>query len=269
MMIPAIDLINGEVVRLYQGDYSQKTSYKTTVQERQQAYFAAGATVMHFVDLDGAKDSTKRQLATLKTVVNHESMITQVGGGIRCEDDVKQLLALGATRVAIGSLAIKQPELVLTWLKTYGGEKIVLALDIKIDPQGNKTLPTHGWIEDSGVNLEDLLDAYIDAGIKHVLCTDISKDGTLSGSNVSLYTELCQKYPSIQWQASGGIGSLDDIKALIGSGVSGVILGRSLLEGKFTLEQAIACWPTTKDSSAKRQTTSKEFKNKELKHVSS
>jgi len=243
MMIPAIDLIDGQVVRLYQGDYSQKTNYEYTVQDRQQAYAKSGATVMHFVDLDGAKDSTKRQLTTLKTVVNHADMVIQVGGGIRCKEDVEQLLGLGADRVVIGSLAIKQPELVLEWLSEYGGEKIVLALDIKIDAQGNKTLPTHGWIEDSGVNLEDLLDAYIAAGIKHILCTDISKDGTLSGSNVSLYSELCQKYPSIAWQASGGIGSLDDIKALIPTGVSGVILGRSLLEGKFTLEEAIACWP--------------------------
>jgi len=243
MMIPAIDLINGEVVRLFQGDYSQKTNYQYTVKERQQAYASAGAKVMHFVDLDGAKDSNKRQLSTLKTVVNHDSMIIQVGGGIRNEDDVKQLLALGANRVVIGSLAIKQPELVIEWLKTYGGEKIVLALDIKIDEHGNKTLPTHGWIEDSGVNLEDLMDRYISAGIKHILCTDISKDGTLAGSNVNLYTELCAKYPDIAWQASGGIGSLDDVKALIPTGVSGVILGRSLLEGKFTLEEAIACWP--------------------------
>ena len=243
MMIPAIDLIGGKVVRLFQGDYNQKTDYQYTVQERQQAYSNAGATVMHFVDLDGAKDSTKRQLSTLKTVMNHPSMIIQVGGGIRCEEDVKQLLALGVNRVVIGSLAIKQPELVLKWLGIYGGEKIVLALDIKIDKKGNKTLPTHGWIEDSGVNLEDLLGAYIDAGIKHILCTDISKDGTLTGSNVSLYAELCQNYPSIAWQASGGIGSLDDIKALIPTGVSGVILGRSLLEGKFTLAQAIECWP--------------------------
>jgi len=243
MMIPAIDLINGEVVRLFQGDYAQKTNYQYTVQERQQAYAASGATVMHFVDLDGAKDSTKRQLETLKTVVKHPSMTIQVGGGVRCEDDVKQLLALGADRVVIGSLAIKQPELVSQWLKTYGNEKIVLALDIKIDAEGNKTLPTHGWIEDSGVNLEDLLAQYQDAGIKHVLCTDISKDGTLTGTNVDLYSEVCAKYPDIDWQASGGIGSLDDIKALIPTGVSGVILGRSLLEGKFTLEEAIACWP--------------------------
>ncbi|GLX87041.1 1-(5-phosphoribosyl)-5-[(5-phosphoribosylamino) methylideneamino] imidazole-4-carboxamide isomerase [Thalassotalea loyana] len=243
MMIPAIDLINGQVVRLFQGDYGQKTEYQFTPQERQQAYFNAGANVMHFVDLDGAKDSAKRQLETLKTLVNFDGMIIQVGGGVRCEEDVVQLLELGADRVVIGSLAIKQPELVSQWLQKFGGEKIVLALDLKIDEHGNKTLPTHGWIEDSGVVLEDLLAQYQNAGIKHVLCTDISKDGTLSGSNVELYSELCQEYPDIAWQASGGIGSLDDIKALIPTGVSGVILGKSLLEGKFTLEEAIACWP--------------------------
>ena len=245
MMIPAIDLIDGKVVRLFQGDYNQKTNYQYTVKERQQAYSDAGAKVMHFVDLDGAKDSTRRQLSTLKNVMNHPSMIIQVGGGIRCKEDVEQLLELGVNRVVIGSLAIKQPKLVLEWLNIYGGEKIVLALDIKIDELGNKTLPTHGWLQDSGVNLEDLLDAYISAGIKHILCTDISKDGTLTGSNVDLYSELCQKYPSVAWQASGGIGSLNDIKALIPTGVKGVILGRSLLEGKFTLEQAIACWPNS------------------------
>ncbi|QOL24625.1 1-(5-phosphoribosyl)-5-[(5-phosphoribosylamino)methylideneamino]imidazole-4-carboxamide isomerase [Thalassotalea sp. LPB0316] len=243
MMIPAIDLIDGQVVRLFQGDYQQKTNYQYTPQERQQAYFAAGAKVMHFVDLDGAKDSAKRQLETLKPLVNFDGMTIQVGGGVRCEQDVIQLLDLGADRVVIGSLAIKQPDLVSQWLETFGGDKIVLALDIKIDENGKKTLPTHGWIEDSGVVLEDLLAQYHNAGIKHVLCTDISKDGTLSGSNVELYRELCQQYPDIAWQASGGIGSIDDIKALIPTGVSGVILGKSLLEGKFTLEEAIACWP--------------------------
>lgn len=243
MMIPAIDLIDGQVVRLFQGDYQQKTQYQYTPEERQQAYFNAGAKVMHFVDLDGAKDSAKRQLATLKSLVNFEGMIIQVGGGVRCEDDVEQLLALGADRVVIGSLAIKEPELVSQWLAKFGSDKIVLALDLKIDAQGNKTLPTHGWIEDSGVVLESLLAQYQNAGIKHVLCTDISKDGTLSGSNVQLYSELCESYPDIEWQASGGIGSIDDIKALIPTGVSGVILGKSLLEGKFTLEEAISCWP--------------------------
>ena len=243
MMIPAIDLIDGEVVRLFQGDYQQKTNYQYTAKERQNVYAKAGATVMHFVDLDGAKDSNKRQLTLLETLVKHDTMIIQVGGGVRCKDDVQQLLNLGADRVVIGSLAIKEPDLVRTWITEFGGEKIVLALDVKIDAMGNKTLPTHGWIKDSGVNLETLLDDYIEAGLIHVLCTDISKDGTLTGSNVGMYQELCQQYPSIKWQASGGIGSLDDIKALIPTGVNGVILGRSLLEGKFTLEEAIACWP--------------------------
>ena len=243
MMIPAIDLIDGEVVRLFQGDYQQKTNYQYTAKERQDVYAKAGATVMHFVDLDGAKDSHKRQLALLETLVKHDTMIIQVGGGVRCKEDVQQLLDLGADRVVIGSLAIKEPDLVRTWITEFGGEKIVLALDVKIDANGNKTLPTHGWIKDSGVNLETLLDDYIAAGLIHVLCTDISKDGTLTGSNVGMYQELCQQYPSIKWQASGGIGSLDDIKALIPTGVDGVILGRSLLEGKFTLEEAIACWP--------------------------
>ena len=243
MMIPAIDLIDGEVVRLFQGDYQQKTNYQYSAKERQNVYAKAGATVMHFVDLDGAKDSHKRQLTLLETLVKHDTMIIQVGGGVRCKEDVQQLLDLGADRVVIGSLAIKEPDLVRTWITEFGGEKIVLALDVKIDADGNKTLPTHGWIKDSGVNLERLLDDYIAAGLIHVLCTDISKDGTLTGSNVGMYQELCQQYPSIKWQASGGIGSLDDIKALIPTGVDGVILGRSLLEGKFTLEEAIACWP--------------------------
>jgi phosphoribosylformimino-5-aminoimidazole carboxamide ribotide isomerase len=243
MMIPAIDLIDGEVVRLFQGDYQQKTNYQTTAKERQNSYAKSGATVMHFVDLDGAKDSDKRQLSLLKTLVKHESMIIQVGGGVRCKEDVQQLLALGADRVVIGSLAIKEPALVRTWITEFGGESIVLALDVKIDAAGNKTLPTHGWIKDSGVNLESLLDDYIAAGLIHVLCTDISKDGTLTGSNIEMYRELCQQYPNIKWQASGGIGSLEDITALIPTGVDGVILGRSLLEGKFTLEEAIACWP--------------------------
>ena len=242
MMIPAIDLINGEVVRLYQGDYHQKTNYQYTPQERQQAYALAGANVMHFVDLDGAKDSNNRQLELLATLVKHPTMTIQVGGGIRNEKDLQQLFTLGADRVVIGSLAIKQPELVKQWITKYGPDRIVLALDTKIDKQGNKTLPTHGWISDSGVTLESLLDEYLDVNVKHVLCTDISKDGTLKGTNVEMYRELCVKYPDVQWQASGGIGSLEDIAALTDTGVSGVILGRALLEGKFTLEQANTLW---------------------------
>lgn len=242
MMIPAIDLIDGKVVRLYQGRYDSTTEYDVSPLGLRNQYASAGADWLHIVDLSGAKDASKRQLTLLKQLMDASPLHIQVGGGVRSEQDVIDLLDAGAGRVVIGSLAIRQPELVQSWVRKYGGEQIVLALDVAINAKGEKTLPSHGWIEQSNITLEQVLDGYIAAGAKHVLCTDISKDGTLSGSNVRLYTELAAQYPQIAWQASGGIGKLDDIRALIDSGVAGVILGRSLLEGKFTLEEAIACW---------------------------
>lgn len=242
MIIPAIDLIDGNVVRLYQGSYQQTTEYNFKPINLRDQYAQAGASWLHIVDLSGAKDATKRQLSLLTELMHAAPLNIQVGGGVRTEQDVINLLNAGANRVVIGSLAIRQPDLVQRWLRQYGGERLVLALDVAINAAGEKTLPSHGWIEQSSITLEQVLADYITAGAKHVLCTDISKDGTLAGSNVSLYQELTAKYPQIQWQASGGIGKLADIQALIGSGVAGVILGRSLLEGKFTLEEAIACW---------------------------
>ncbi len=242
MIIPAIDLIDGTVVRLYQGAYDKTTEYTFSPFTLRDSYAKAGSPLLHVVDLSGAKDASKRQIALLTKLMTDAPLQIQVGGGVRREQDVMDLLAAGASRVVIGSLAIREPELVQGWIRKYGGERIVLALDVAINAQGEKTLPSHGWIEESGVTLEQVLDGYIAAGAKHVLCTDISKDGTLTGANVALYRELSSKYPTLAWQASGGIGSLADIQALIGSGVAGVILGRSLLEGKFTLEEAIACW---------------------------
>ena len=144
--------------------------------------------------------------------------------------------------MVVGSLAVKETALVKSWVEKYGPEHIVLALDINIDEQGNKFIATHGWQENSGVSLEQILGEFAEVGAKHVLCTDISRDGTLQGSNVALYTEVCKQFPAVSWQASGGIGSLDDIRALRPTGVGGVILGRALLEGKFNVEEAIACW---------------------------
>lgn len=242
MIIPAIDLIDGQVVRLYQGAYDKTTGYNFSPEQLRNDYAAAGASLLHVVDLSGARDTSARQLELLTRLMQQAPLNIQVGGGVRTEQDLQQLLHAGASRVVIGSVAIRQPELVRQWLKRYGGEKIVLALDVAINENGEKTLPSHGWIEQSDITLEQVLDGYINAGARHVLCTDISKDGTLSGSNVALYRELTAAYPQLQWQASGGIGSLNDIQALRGSGVSGVILGRSLLEGKFTLQEAIQCW---------------------------
>ena len=205
-------------------------------------YAKAGAGLLHLVDLTGAKNAAERQLELLTTLMQNAPLPVQVGGGVRTAADVDQLLSAGASRVVVGSVAIREPETVQGWLRAYGGDKIVLALDVSINAKGDKTLPSHGWIEESSITLEQVLTGFIAAGAKHVLCTDISKDGTLQGPNLALYAELVQKYPQIQWQASGGVGSLADIKALKPTGVAGVILGRALLEGKFTVEEAIQCW---------------------------
>ncbi|MGB1299012.1 MAG: 1-(5-phosphoribosyl)-5-[(5-phosphoribosylamino)methylideneamino]imidazole-4-carboxamide isomerase [Psychrobium sp.] len=242
MIIPALDLIDGEVVRLYQGDYAKQTTYQFSPVEQLQHYAAQGAKWLHLVDLTGAKDPAKRQLNLISQMMNSVSDVgLQVGGGIRSEQDIIDLLNAGASRVVIGSLAVKQPELVAQWFETYGSEKIVLALDINIDDDGNKHVATHGWQENSGVSIEELLNRFIPLGLKHVLCTDISKDGTLTGSNTDLYSELVKDWPKIEWQSSGGIGDLKDIKALNPCNVAGVIVGRALLEGKFNVEEAIAC----------------------------
>ena len=247
MIIPAIDLIDGQTVRLYQGSYDQTTHYTQTPFELRDRYAAAGAGVLHLVDLSGAKDASQRQTALLRELMQQSPLPVQVGGGVRSEADLVTLLEAGASRVVIGSLAIRQSALVQQWLKQYGGERIVLALDVSINERGEKTLPSHGWIEASGITLEQVLDGMLDAGARHVLCTDISRDGTLQGPNVGLYQELAAKYPSIAWQASGGVGHLDHIRSLRAqdgqpSPVAGVILGRALLEGKFSIEEAIACW---------------------------
>jgi len=242
MIIPAIDLIDGKVVRLFQGDYNQKTDYAFDPINVVNDYADQGANWLHIVDLTGAKDTQKRQLKLIEAMVKTNRMQFQAGGGIRSEDDVKQLLDIGVVRVVIGSLAVKQPELIKQWLTTYGSERIVLALDVNIDEKGNKLIATHGWQENSGVALDALLNDLLSAGAKHVLCTDISRDGTLQGANHQLYTEMCAQFPDVAWQASGGIGSLADIEVLKPTGVSGVILGRALLEGKFELKEAIACW---------------------------
>ena len=242
IIIPALDLIDGSVVRLHQGDYDQKRDYGSDPLLRLQEYQRQGAKLLHLVDLTGAKDPKARQITLIQTLIKGVQVPVQIGGGIRTQDDVEALLAAGATRVVIGSTAIKQPELVKQWFSKYGPEALVLALDVRIATDGNKYVAIHGWQEDSNQTLEQVIDDYLPHGLKHVLCTDISKDGTLSGSNVKLYREISQKYPQIAFQASGGIGQLDDVKSLKDTGVTGVIVGRALLEGKFTVQEAISCW---------------------------
>ncbi|OBW93049.1 1-(5-phosphoribosyl)-5-[(5-phosphoribosylamino)methylideneamino]imidazole-4-carboxamide isomerase [Gallibacterium salpingitidis] len=241
IIIPALDLINGQVVRLHQGDYAKQTTYSDNPIEQFAEYVQQGAEQLHLVDLTGAKDPKARQTTLIGKIIAATDCPVQVGGGIRTEQDVADLLAVGANRVVVGSTAIKQPEMVKGWMQKYGAEKFVLALDINI-VAGKKLIAIHGWQETSELTLEQVIEDFAQVGLQHVLCTDISKDGTLSGSNVALYQEICAKYPQIQFQSSGGIGSLADIAALKGTGVAGVIVGRALLEGKFTVAEAIECW---------------------------
>ncbi|WP_024561411.1 1-(5-phosphoribosyl)-5-[(5-phosphoribosylamino)methylideneamino]imidazole-4-carboxamide isomerase [Franconibacter pulveris 601] len=242
MIIPALDLIDGKVVRLHQGDYGQQRDYGSDPLPRLQGYEAQGAQVLHLVDLTGAKDPAKRQIPLLQKLLAGVSVPVQVGGGVRTEEDVAALLEAGASRVVVGSTAVKSPETVQQWFKRFGADALVLALDVRIDEAGRKQVAVSGWQENSGVTLEALVESYLPFGLKHVLCTDISRDGTLSGSNVALYEEVCARYPQVAFQSSGGIGELNDIRALRGTGVQGVIVGRALLEGKFTVTEAIQCW---------------------------
>ena len=242
IIIPALDLIDGQVVRLYQGDYAQKTLYSDNPIAQFQDYVAQGAEQLHLVDLTGAKDPSRRQTKLIGEIISAVKCPIQVGGGIRSEQDVADLLAVGANRVVVGSTAVKEPELVKGWFRKYGADKFVLALDVNINDQGEKQIAVSGWQENSGVSLEALINDFREVGLQYVLCTDISRDGTLAGSNVDLYREVCEAFPEINFISSGGIGSLADVDALKGTGVGGVIIGRALLEGKFNVAEAIKCW---------------------------
>lgn len=242
MIIPALDLIDGAVVRLHQGDYARQRDYGNDPLPRLRDYAAQGAGLLHLVDLTGAKDPARRQIPLLKKLVAGVDVPVQVGGGIRSEEDVAALLEAGVARVVVGSTAVKSTEMVKAWFRRFGDDRLVLALDVRIDDRGVKQVAVSGWQENSGVTLEALVETYQAVGLRHVLCTDISRDGTLAGSNVGLYQEICARWPEVAFQSSGGIGSLEDIAALRSTGVRGVIVGRALLEGNFTVREAIQCW---------------------------
>lgn len=243
MIIPAIDLIEGQVVRLYQGDYNQKTTFDLSPLAQLQSYQEQGADLLHIVDLTGAKDPMKRQTQLIASLVQGLDTPIQVGGGVRTEAQLSELLEIGVSRVVIGSLAVKEPELVKSWFVKYGSDAICLALDVNINEQGDKIVAVSGWQSGGGKTLESLVAEFTEVGLKHALVTDISRDGTLKGANTELYQEISAAYPEINWQASGGIATLTDVQAVKDSGASGIIIGKALLINQFTVEEAITCWP--------------------------
>lgn len=239
LAIPAIDVRGGRVVRLNQGDYDRETVYGDSPAAIGVAYADAGSTWLHLVDLDAAKIGAYTLLPLLGFLSRRLNV--QTGGGIRSEADVETLLAAGASRVVVGTLAVREPARVAGWLERFGAERITLALDARQDDDGEWRLPVSGWTEASTQTLPELVAFYADAGLKHLLCTDISRDGMLSGFNLTLYRLLAARWPHLCIQASGGVRSLDDIRAAREAGAGVAILGRALLEGRFDLAEALAC----------------------------
>ncbi len=238
-VIPAIDLRGGRVVRLKQGDYAQQTTYAADPRELAQRYADAGAHWLHLVDLDGARSGSLENLAVIEAIAA-SGMQIQAGGGVRGEDDVQRLFDAGVRRVVLGSVAIRDPELVASWLAKHGADRLTIALDTRhID--GRWTLPSAGWTESETRTLDELAPWYAARGAHHLLCTDIERDGMLAGFNLDLYRHLADSVPQLAVQASGGVRSLDDIRAAREAGAHGVILGRALLDGRFTVEDALAC----------------------------
>ena len=238
-IIPAIDLRDGRVVRLRQGDYAQQTTYSNDPGELARRYLHDGALWLHVVDLDGARSGKLDNLAVIRAMAA-DGLQVQAGGGVREEDDLRRLFDVGVRRVVLGSVAIREPETVVRWLDTWGSERITIALDTRrIDDCW--TLPSAGWTETEARTLDELAPWYAAHGVRHLLCTDIDRDGMLAGFNLELYRHLADIAPQLAVQASGGVRSLADIRAARDVGARGVILGRALLEGRFTLEDALAC----------------------------
>lgn len=239
-LYPAIDVREGRVVRLRQGDYAQETRYDDTPLALAARYAAAGATWLHLVDLDAARAGGYTLATLLEEIKASTGLKVQTGGGIRSEADVDTLLAAGADRVVIGSLAVREPARVIDWLARHGAERITVALDTRCDDQGRWRLPVHGWTEEGGTDLDTLAARYAEAGLRHLLCTDIRRDGMLSGQNLDLYRHLGERFPQLSVQASGGVQAASDVAAAKAAGCSGVVLGKALLDGRFTLEDVIA-----------------------------
>jgi phosphoribosylformimino-5-aminoimidazole carboxamide ribotide isomerase len=233
-LIPAIDIINGQCVRLTKGDYDQKTVYRDSPAEVAQEFESFGFKRLHVVDLDGAKSKHIVNTDVLRQIVLQTHLCVDFGGGIKTDDDIETAFANGAEMVTVGSIAVTNPDLFISWLQIYGADRLILGADVR-----NGKISINGWKEDSTEDLLPFLKKYIDAGVKNVLCTEISKDGTLQGPAIDLYKRVMQEYPDLQLIASGGVSSIDDIRALNAAGIPAVVFGKAIYEGKIDLHELI------------------------------
>lgn len=230
-LIPAIDIIEGKCVRLTKGDYDTKKVYGDPLEMAQQ-FEDMGMRRLHVVDLDGAGSKHVVNIATLRAITTHTNLVVDFGGGVKTDEDLEKAYDAGAALVTVGSIAITAPELYLGWLQKYGPDKLILGADVR-----NGRVSINGWKEDSDVMLEDFLLRYIKEGTKNVLCTEISRDGTLAGPAIELYQSIMRRYPECYLIASGGVGSTDDILALEAAGIPAVVFGKAYYEGRIEMEK--------------------------------
>ena len=241
MIFPAIDLMDGGCVRLYKGDFNQRTDYAASPLGVAKSYAEAGAEWMHIVDLDGAKHGKTEQAELIMQIAQESGLRVQTGGGLRELSQIQRLINGGVERAVIGSLAVTNPQMVKFWISEVGQDKICVALDVNIGEDGEPYPATRGWTEAGERTLWDVLDNYMGSGLKTILVTDIGRDGVLGGANDALYKKIMINYPSLNLITSGGVGTLGHVKKLKKLNPYGIIIGKALYEEKFTLEQAIQC----------------------------
>ncbi len=236
-LIPAIDLRAGHCVRLLHGDFEAETRYPTDARALLARYCELGADWLHIVDLDGARDGSLGNRAIIVELAAAKAANLQVGGGLRNTAAITQILDAGVARAVIGSAAISQVEQVQAWLEHFGAQRLTLAFDVCLDNGGAPRVMIEGWQRQSECSLWQALDNYAPTGLKHVLCTDVGRDGALTGPNVELYREAVRRYPQIEWQASGGIRNARDLHALADAGAAAAISGKALLENLIPREE--------------------------------
>jgi len=240
IVIPAIDLRDGRVVRLRQGDFAQTRAFDADPLALARTYAQAGARWLHVVDLDGARAGSPQQLAIVERLARNVPNL-QTGGGVRSADDVQRLLDAGASRVIVGSVAVREPDIVGTWIARFGAKKICAALDLHLGEDGRWRPALDAWQASSEIDFATLVARLRAAGLRHALSTDIAQDGMRAGPNLALYRILAARWPDIEWIASGGVRDRVDVNAIARTGVAGCVAGTALLEETLTLEELAAC----------------------------
>lgn len=231
-IIPAIDIIDGKCVRLTQGDYAQKTIYNENPLEVATAFQDAGLRRLHLVDLDGAKAGAVRNWKVLETIASKTDLVIDFGGGIKTAADVDLVFSAGATLATVGSIAVKDASLFVSWLHTYGPERFLLGADVK-----EEKIAVGGWLETTDRVIYDFIREYMAQGVRQIFCTDVSKDGLLEGPSLELYQNISTQFPGLHFIASGGVSNMEDVHQLAAIGCKGAIIGKAIYEGRISLEE--------------------------------